>query len=285
MFIRTSSTLVSQAKSTLFRCNLQNSFLRGGARASICNASFSSMINFTAGYTFIPSIAEQTNFRGAMNVDLDHTAKTMLIGIGLDVAKFKFDGSGDSGDFELEEIKLTISNVSGSDKDVFNNIGVIDSYCQEHDVVMRQRRWTGRGWTSAGMNTCNELIEHLAYSSLEEQYGGWEINAGSSGYVTVDGHGEGIEIDIQAGTYYCDYCDTEYDDDTSCECIKCPDCYEPTEDGICENCETKLIKCKGIDGDKCIFSSDVTEENPVCSHCLFLKRSREEEHKAKETAQ
>lgn len=282
MFIRTSSTLVSQAKSTLFRCNLQNSFLRGGARASICNASFSSMINFTAGYTFVPSIAEQTNFRGAMNVDLDHTAKTMLIGIGLDIARCEFNGSGDSGDFEVEEIKFTISDVSG--ENVYNNIGVIDSYCQEHDVFMRQRRWTGRGWTGAGMNTCHELIEHLAYSSLEEQYGGWEINAGSSGYVTVDGHGEGIEIDYQAGSYYCDHCDTEYDDDTSCECIKCPDCYEPTEDGVCDQCETKLIKCKGMDGDGCKYKSDATEDNPVC-HCCQAIHDRQEEQKAKEAAQ
>ena len=283
MFIRTSSTLVSQAKSTLFRCNLQNSFLRGGTRSSICNASFSSMINFTAGYTFVPSIAEQVNFRGAINADLDHASKTMFIGIGLDVAKFKFDGSGDSGDIELEEIVFTIDDSDGHC--VYDNVGVIDSYKQEHDLVMRQRTWTGRGWTSTRMNTCQELIEHLAYSYLEEQYAGWEINAGSSGYVTVDGHGEGIEIDYQAGSYYCDHCDTEYDDDTSCECIKCPDCSEPTEDGICDQCETKLIKCKGMDGKGCIWSNnDATEENPVCYSCKTTY-DRQEEQKAKEAAQ
>lgn len=282
MFIRTSSTLVSQAKSTLFRCNLQNSFLRGGARASICNASFSSMINFTAGYTFVPSIAEQVNFRGAINADLDHAAKTMLIGIGLDVAKFKFDGSGDSGDIELEEIVFTIDDSAGDR--VYDNIGVIDSYKQEHDVVMRDRAWSGRGWSVAGTNTVSGLLEHLAYSSLEEQYGGWEINAGSSGYVTVTGDGVGIEIDYEAGTYYCDHCDSEYDDDTSCECVKCPDCYEPTEDGVCDQCETKLIKCKGIDGEKCKYFNDATEDNPVC-HCCQAVHDRQEEQKAKEAAQ
>ena len=79
--------------------------------------------------------------------------------------------------------------------------------------------------------------------------------------------------------------DTEYDDDTFCECIKCPDCSEPTEDGVCDQCETKLIKCKGMDNKGCIWSNnDATEENPVCYSCKTTY-DRQEEQKAKEAAQ
>lgn len=263
MFLRTSSTAFnSQTKSVIFPCRLHNSYQFFGHRSSICNASFSRMITFTAGYAFVNN-STTGNWR-------NQVAFTLFNGTGLQESQFKFDGSGDSGDFECICCNHTLK-----DERVFKSIGILEATEPNHDLAMRNV-----GWRSQGMADFESVVENLAYGYLESEYGGWEINSGSNGMVTLNVL-DGMEIDYNENTYYCDVCHEEYTDDEPCSCIKCPDCYESIdEDGECSNCDTKLITCKGISKEEpCSLEWDATENNPICDNCRRVLESRKESKK------
>lgn len=259
MFIRTSGkSFNGMTKSESFGSKLHSSYQFGGRRAVLCGTVFSYGINFSSGYSFIPAQNLDRGWRGAFNINHDECVETLFKGTGLVSAEFKFDGSGDSGDFDCEQILLTIQN-----SDVISSAGILEATNPAHDLVIHNASRWGRTPSDIGFAS---VIEQLAYSALENQYGGWEINSGSHGSVTIDG--DGISIDYNQSYYVCDRCDEEYTDDEPCSCVNCPDCGSPTDGVECEECQAKIIDCTGIDGNSCKYENKAIEKDPVCWLCL-----------------
>lgn len=217
IFLRTSSFGFGQTtKSHLFG-NLLNSFQWGTHRASLYMSVFSYYTRHTAGYTFIENkTSTNPNF----------CAKTLLVGVGFDLATFEFNGSGDSGDFDLVELDGNLPD------DQFNHKGMFDTTHPEHDLAVHELSWNQQ---IMGDRSCMQLIEDLAYQELETRYGGWEINAGSCGKVEIDA-GKEIHIEYNAGTYYCEHCGDDYTEDEGCSCDKCCMCNGCIVDAECVEC-------------------------------------------------
>jgi hypothetical protein len=114
-----------------------------------------------------------------------------------------------------------------------------------------------------GTRTTADNIEYCAYNALESEYGGWENNAGANGNVNIM-TGQNLIIDYNPGTYSCDRCGEEYDDETSCSCIKCPECYDYVDEDTnkCECCDKVVNTCKGN-----LCSHAVVGDDSLCIYC------------------
>lgn len=217
IFLRTSSFgFNNKTKSHVFG-SLFNSFQFGSHRASFYMSTFSYYTRHTAGYTFIENRTQTDN---------NFCCRTLLVGVGFDLATFEFNGSGDSGDFDCVEFDGNMSDES------FEHKGMVDATHPEHDLILHEIAWDNR---VLGDRSCKELIEEVAYRELEERYGGWEINAGSCGKVEIDA-GKDIAIEYNEGTYYCEHCGEDYTENEGCSCEKCCMCNGSVVDNECMEC-------------------------------------------------
>jgi hypothetical protein len=271
IFLRTTSkAFTGSKKGNTFRSNLQQSFQFGGHRAVIVDSAFSYYSRFSAGYTFM-RLKETSLVDRWLNqdpIDYDKVAESLFTGIGLVSANYTFDGSGDSGDFSEESI--TFSDGLNMNT-LLNSRGLCDSTDPNHCLHMRspgRREWRGGTLVAivGGTRTGADTIEYCANNALEDQYGGWENNAGASGSVHII-TGQSCVIDYIPGDYYCDRCDEHYDDDSSCACIKCPECYDYVDEdtNVCECCDKVVSVCKNENCDNTFIGA-----GDLCTHCKDL---------------
>jgi len=102
-----------------------------------------------------------------------------------------YDGCGDSGQFEgyqaynKEEAQVDLPR---EDCNVFSSYQRCDLH--ENGTDVKKVWWT---YTEPEEKKANseELVETLGYMALEDYYGGWEINSGSYGTVTLMADGKG----------------------------------------------------------------------------------------------
>jgi hypothetical protein len=110
MFLRTTSTaFLNSKKGTSFRRDLQQSFQFKGHRASLVNSPFSYYIELSAGYAFVNKTNAPSSmpfWRANDSIDYDKIAQHLFNGIGLIQAQYSFNGSGDSGDFNEDELQF-----------------------------------------------------------------------------------------------------------------------------------------------------------------------------------
>jgi hypothetical protein len=103
---------------------------------------------------------------------------------GIHQIDIKFDGSGDEGQFEF--ITLFDENECEIEDDT-----VLDIQCE---VIHSSMRFSDNEWvceTYTKEERLNELAEMVCYDPLEENYGGWELNDGSYGTVSLYADGTG----------------------------------------------------------------------------------------------
>lgn len=242
MFLRTSSfSFNGLPKGRIFKGGLQNSLQFGSHRSSIADGNFSYYMNLSASDTFkndstTPETFQQMGIRGRVNYGQDF-AWLCLCQYNINYIHYKFDGSGDSGDFEFYESKQAIYG----DRNIFPSTrGMIDAVNPLQDNACRS--WIT--WRNIGaVLTFNDMLEDIASKALADQYGGWEINAGSNGDVIIhQDPNETVEINYNEGTYYCDTCDEEYTDEEPCSCQCCQECGDmnPEDSETCEGCGHSL---------------------------------------------
>ena len=269
MFLRTTSTaFLNSKKGTSFRRDLQQSFQFKGHRASLVNSPFSYYIDLSAGYAFVSNINATSSmpiWRASDSIDYDKIAQSLFCGIGLIQAQYSFNGSGDSGDFNEDGLQfpdaLNMNNL-------LDSRGLLDSTDPNHCLHLRNpvtRQLQFGAWIEVrgGTRTATDTLEYTAYNALETRYGGWEINSGSDGNITITPK-EDLYIEYNEGYYTCDRCDEEYDDDTSCSCKKCPECYDYVDEDTdeCECCGNKVHNCKGKG-----CSNTVLGDKELCNQC------------------
>lgn len=98
---------------------------------------------------------------------------------GISRVLLEFDGSGDSG--QINSIEL----VGNNDKSLL--LTEITGWWTEHKYS--QGTWTKN--ISKMKSTLADLLEDIAFSVLSSRYGGWEIDAGSFGTITIKDDGSG----------------------------------------------------------------------------------------------
>ena len=271
IFLRTTSkAFTGSKKGTTFRANLQQSFQFGGHRAVIADSAFSYYGLYTAGYTFMP-VKEAGPIDRWLNqeaIDYNKVAESLFAGIGLVEASYNFDGSGDSGDFNEDVLSFTEGLNMGDAIGLLNSKGLLDSTDPNHCLHMRspgRREWHNSVLVQirGGTRTTADNIEYCAYNALESEYGGWENNAGANGNVNIM-TGQNLIIDYNPGTYSCDRCGEEYDDESDCDCLKCPECgdYVDEDTNKCETCEKVVSICNNE-----LCNQHVLGENKLCRYC------------------
>ncbi|NDD52320.1 hypothetical protein EBZ39_00310 [bacterium] len=95
----------------------------------------------------------------------------------------RFGGSNDSGDLYVDEI-LMVDKEASTPTDLLDTIIVKgarmpDQYDYSPGSFARKRDW------NAKPPTLKELINHVCLEELELTHGGWEINDGSHGTITI----------------------------------------------------------------------------------------------------
>jgi hypothetical protein len=269
IFLRTTSKAFGNfKKGTTFRSGLQQSFQFGGHRASIANSPFSYYIDFTAGYTFVQQVSVTSDmpfWRLEASINYDKCAESLFAGIGLVVAQYSFDGSGDSGDFNEDDLNFSHALNMNT---LLNSAGLLDSTDPNHCLHLRSpaNRFFQNGTltqTRGGTRPACDSLEYAAYNALETQYGGWENNAGANGHVTIV-QGDEVSIEYNEGSYTCERCDEEYDDHSSCSCKKCPECFDYVDEDTneCECCGKVVHNCKGKG-----CSSTTLGDEELCRYC------------------
>jgi hypothetical protein len=237
MFLRTNSKAFSGFnKSELFGPRTHNSICFGSHRASIAGGNYSYMLEFSQSYTFT-QIDRPTNGWRGVSVNWSNAITAACKQYGISYLCYKFDGSGDSGDFDFEQMN-THDNL---DLTFHDRSGMIDATDSSLDHIMRSRRWTGRGTAVGGVLGFVTLLEDIMSHKLAEEHGGWEINSGSFGQVEYE-NGV-VTIEINDHTYECEVCEEIYNDDEPCSCNCCPDCGEKTQEMECEDCKIKFDNC------------------------------------------
>ncbi len=241
MFLRPSSmSFCNGFKSNAFRSEFQNSLQFGSHRASLANANFSYMIEFSQSYTFANNIIIENGWRGP-NYNYDNVVAYTCQQYGIKSLEFKYDGSGDSGDFEFESCESS----ANFDLSSLKAVGMIDAVAYTQDHHMRRRVWrpNPNAPIANPIYSFYACIENAMYRQLNNQFGGWEINSGSFGKVSWEQFFESITIDHNDHFYECEVCEEMYNDDEGCSCIICDECGEKSLDGKCEYCaeENKAI--------------------------------------------
>jgi hypothetical protein len=98
---------------------------------------------------------------------------------GIEFVSIEFDGSGDSGQIESVQIHP-------SDKD-----HVVDQYIP---FIRFYQRYDGGQWNiieELKQVAFQDAFDDFAYSLLENNHGGWEINEGSYGEIIINANGSG----------------------------------------------------------------------------------------------
>lgn len=92
-----------------------------------------------------------------------------------------YNGSGDDGQIE----NVTCFDAAGNEMEIPDDNNQIESF---YNV------WSSTKGESAKskMGSFLDLVEQLAYSTLCQNYGGWEINEGSYGTITIHADGTGL---------------------------------------------------------------------------------------------
>lgn len=102
---------------------------------------------------------------------------------GIHQIAVEFDGCGDSG--QIENVTILDENENEIENDC------LDGSCE---VIHTSQTWKEDSWVHekfSRMETFHDLAEHVAYTPLEVHFGGWEINEGSYGTVTIHADGTG----------------------------------------------------------------------------------------------
>jgi hypothetical protein len=259
MFLRTTSKAFGHNKSELFGTRIHNSLCFGSHRASIADGNFSYMMEFSQSYTFTPVDMPVNGLRGLV-VNWEQVVTAACKQYGISYLCYKFDGSGDSGDFEFNQMN-THDNL---DLTFFDRGGMVDATNSSIDHFMRSRRWRVGGVRITGVIGFLDVLEESMSQNLASEHGGWEINAGGFGEVQYEN--ESININFHEHYYECEKCGESYTDDNPCSCYCCPECSEPNTEMECEHCEIKFAKCDcgGLKNaakakcDYCVYR----EENP-----------------------
>jgi hypothetical protein len=98
-----------------------------------------------------------------------------------------FDGCGDSG--QMEEVQIFDENAKEIASDCLN------THCEVAftNHIFQSGKWEHEKFTR--IKTLRDLAEEVAYTPLEDHFGGWEINEGAYGTVVINADGTGrIEI-------------------------------------------------------------------------------------------
>jgi hypothetical protein len=133
-----------------------------------------------------------------------------------------FDGSGDSG--EIHTIEATsIDAEIVVDEDTLRDIALRIKPTNEN----LSKEWVHGKLTPRDFDkrplTLHELVMQVCYDELEDQHGGWEINAGSFGKIHIDvpldgrrEHAADDPLWIECNEYeedYSEYDEEEYNDE------------------------------------------------------------------------
>jgi hypothetical protein len=101
---------------------------------------------------------------------------------GIHHAVLEFDGSGDSG--QIESIELIGENKEALEELLLEKVPVWKTV---HKCV--GQKWTRE--TESQKLDFSDLLESIAYDCLGSRFGGWEINSGSYGTITIKKDGSG----------------------------------------------------------------------------------------------
>ena len=112
---------------------------------------------------------------------------------GIERAVIEFDGSGDSGQTEPA---ILIPNSKQ------------ELVYEEITFITFSQRFSGGEWNVEATEkqaSVEEALEDLAYCALENNHGGWEINEGAYGEITIEADGSGrIEYNQRIETIECE---------------------------------------------------------------------------------
>jgi hypothetical protein len=112
---------------------------------------------------------------------------------GIERAVIEFDGSGDSGQTEPAVI------IPNSKQELVY---------EEITFITFSQRFSGGEWNVEATEkqaSVEEALEDLAYCALENNHGGWEINEGAYGEITIEADGSGrIEYNQRIETIECE---------------------------------------------------------------------------------
>jgi hypothetical protein len=104
----------------------------------------------------------------------------MMAEIGCSGVRVRYDGSGDSGCAEFEELIFEDQNDEVSNEDLEKITAMVEEESQT---------WTsGTGWKynyAPVQRSFIEIAQEIAYVMLSRNAGGWEINEGSHGEVEI----------------------------------------------------------------------------------------------------
>jgi hypothetical protein len=98
---------------------------------------------------------------------------------GIERAVIEFDGSGDSGQTEPAVIFPQSKQ---------------ELVYEEITFITFSQRFSGGEWNVEATEkqaSVEEALEDLAYCALENNHGGWEINEGAYGEITIEADGSG----------------------------------------------------------------------------------------------
>jgi len=117
---------------------------------------------------------------------------------GIYQAVLEFDGSGDDGQITCAEL------VGNDNQELFNQ--KVTVWKTIHKYAPEGAEWLTE--TVSEELHFSDLLEHIAYDCLATRFGGWEINSGSFGVITIKKDGTGsIEFNERIET-------TEYSEST-----------------------------------------------------------------------
>ena len=119
--------------------------------------------------------------------EIKKTNKATLIRLmkenGIDRIELEFDGSGDEGQIEV------VCLLNENETEIENSL--LNLPCETINYSMR---YSDGEWicdTKSGQDTLENLAETIAYDHLESDFGGWEINDGSYGTISIHADGTG----------------------------------------------------------------------------------------------
>jgi hypothetical protein len=119
------------------------------------------------------------------------------------ITKFvaSFDGSGDSG--QIEDIEL----YSGETKLDSDLLDISAEVTTTRQIWNPETKWVLH--TNVERKYIRDLVEEVAWTPLEDRFGGWEINEGAYGEVIINSDGTGsIECNqriLEVETETCDF--------------------------------------------------------------------------------
>ena len=116
---------------------------------------------------------------------------------GIESVSIEFDGSGDSGQMESVQIHP-------SDKD-----HVVDQYIP---FIRFYQRYDGGQWNiieELKQVAFQDAVDDFAYSLLENNHDGWEINEGSYGEIIINANGSG-RIEFNQRVMETEFDETEF---------------------------------------------------------------------------